>query len=49
MFSSVGKEDGRKKFQMDVLTENSVELRVELQRWQSASEARQLLLPHQSS
>ncbi|XP_030272338.1 leucine-rich repeat-containing protein 43 isoform X2 [Sparus aurata] len=44
-----GKEDGRKKFQMDVLTENSVELRVELQRWQSASEARQLLLPHQSS
>ncbi|XP_036954192.1 leucine-rich repeat-containing protein 43-like isoform X1 [Acanthopagrus latus] len=47
--SEVGKEDGRKKSETDVLTGNSVELRVELEKWQSASEARQLLLPHQSS
>lgn len=58
MLSSVGKGKGRKECEMDVHTDNSVavqlepvtvELSVELEKWQSASEAHKLLLPHQSS
>ncbi|XP_051278475.1 leucine-rich repeat-containing protein 43-like isoform X1 [Dicentrarchus labrax] len=56
--SSKGKGKGRKECEMDVLTDNSVsvqlepvtvELSVELEKWQSASEAYQLLHLHQNS
>ncbi|XP_078105859.1 leucine-rich repeat-containing protein 43-like [Sander vitreus] len=57
--TSKGKGKGRKECEeMDVHTDNSVsgplklmtvELSVELEKWQSASEAHQLLLPHQNS
>ncbi|KAF1389194.1 hypothetical protein PFLUV_G00070910 [Perca fluviatilis] len=56
--ASKGKGKGRKECEeMDVHTDNSVsahlqlgtvELSVELEKWQSASEAHQLLLPHQN-
>ncbi|XP_044052300.1 leucine-rich repeat-containing protein 43-like isoform X2 [Siniperca chuatsi] len=55
---SKGKGKGRKECEMDVHTDNSVsvqlepvtvELSVELEKWQSASEAHKLLLPHQNS
>ena len=57
ILSSVGKGKGRKECETDVHTDNSasvqlepvtVELRVELEKWRSASEARQLLLPLQN-
>ncbi|XP_035514109.1 leucine-rich repeat-containing protein 43-like [Morone saxatilis] len=56
--SSKGKGKGRKECEMDVPTDNfvsvqlepvTVELSVELEKWQSASEAHQLLLLHQNS
>ncbi|XP_054467750.1 leucine-rich repeat-containing protein 43-like [Anoplopoma fimbria] len=56
--ASKGKGKGRQECEMDVQTENSVsvrlesvtvELNVELEKWQSAAEAHQLLLPHQNS
>ncbi|XP_045889677.1 leucine-rich repeat-containing protein 43-like [Micropterus dolomieu] len=56
--ASKGKGKGRKKCGMDVHADSSVpvqlkpvtvELRVELEKWQSASEAHQLLLPQQNS
>lgn len=56
--SSAGKGKGRKECAMDVLTQSSVsvqlepvtvELSVELEKWQSASEAHQLVLLHQNS
>ncbi|XP_070759923.1 leucine-rich repeat-containing protein 43-like [Enoplosus armatus] len=56
--TSKGKGKGKKECEMDVHTDNSVfvqlepvtvELRVELEKWQSASEAHQCLLPHQNS
>lgn len=58
MLSSVGKEKGRKECEMDVHTDKSVsvqpepvtvEFSVELEKWQSASEAHQPLLPHPNS
>ncbi|XP_041792380.1 leucine-rich repeat-containing protein 43-like [Chelmon rostratus] len=56
--ASKGKGKGRKECAMDVLTQSSVsvqlepvtvELSVELEKWQSASEAHQLVLLHQNS
>ncbi|XP_008288081.1 leucine-rich repeat-containing protein 43 [Stegastes partitus] len=46
--SSKGKGKGKKKPELDVHTDSfmSVEVSVELEKWQSASEAHQLTLPH---
>lgn len=55
MFSPIGKEKGGKGCEMDVLTHKSVcpagtslEFSMELEKWQSAFKAHQLLLPHQN-